>query len=352
MGLSHLSMLGAHPSVTIAGICDAAGYVLGVLNKHAGFQTYSDYTDMLDSAGLDAVVIATPSALHAPMVRQALERGLHVFCEKPFVLSPEEGKDLVSLARDAGVVNQIGYHNRFVGTFIEARRLLDASALGTVSHALAEAYGPVVLKSHGSTWRSKRTEGGGCLYDYGAHPLNLVNWYFGAPKSVGGTALNRIFSTATEDEVYGTLFFENGTTAQLSVNWSDDSQRKMTTRISIWGSRGRIVVDRQEIQVYLRGGHPVPEGYNRGWTVRNITELTPPVWFYVRGEEYSAQLDHFVRAISDPALPRANSFESAQVTDSTIDMLIRDAAGASAAPAREHGPAPAKQRRSWFRLAN
>jgi predicted dehydrogenase len=86
-----------------------------VLGRYSGLKTYTDYDKMLDETDLDAVVIATPSRFHAPMVRKALDHGLHVFCEKPFVLSTEEGGELVELARRRGVVSQVGYHNRFVG---------------------------------------------------------------------------------------------------------------------------------------------------------------------------------------------------------------------------------------------
>ena len=136
---------------------------------------------MLRDLDLDAVVIATPSSTHASMVRTALERGLHVFCEKPFTLSARESEELGALARERGLVTQVGYHNRFVGAFREVKRLLDAGAIGRVTHVLGEAYGPVVLKPRGGTWRSRREEGGGSLYDYAAHPIDLVNWYLGEP---------------------------------------------------------------------------------------------------------------------------------------------------------------------------
>ena len=70
----------------------------------------------------------------------------------------------------------------------------------------------------------------------------------------------------------------------------------MSTKITLWGTAGRIVVDRQECQVYLRENAAIPEGYGPGWNVKYTTELTEPVWFYVRGEEYSAELDYFVRS--------------------------------------------------------
>jgi predicted dehydrogenase len=325
MGLSHHAMINAHPDVDVVGICDSSSYVLGVLKKYTGVQTYTDFDAMLGKVDLDAVVIATPSSSHARMVRAALERDLHVFCEKPFTLDVRDAEALTTLSRERGLVTQVGYHNRFVGAFREVRRLLDAGAIGDVTHALGEAYGPVVLKPKGGTWRSQRTEGGGCLYDYAAHVIDLVSWYLGEPMGVGGTVLARVFSREIDDEVFSTLHFPEGKTAQISVNWSDESYRKMTTRITIWGTAGRIFVDRQECQVYLRDTAPVPVGYEHGWNVRYTTDLTDPVWFYLRGEEYSAQIDSFVQRIKERSADGVNGFESAAVTDKVIAMMIADA---------------------------
>jgi predicted dehydrogenase len=288
---------------------------------------------MLAEVELDAIIIATPSSMHATMVNAALAKGLHVFCEKPFCLDTADGEAATRIANEKGLVNQVGYHYRFVGAFQEVKRLLDANAIGTVTHILAEAYGPVVLKPKGSSWRTQRSQGGGCLYDYAAHPLNLVNWYFGEPKTVGGTVLNKIFSAETDDEVFGTLFYDDGKSAQISVNWSDESYRKMSTKITIWGTAGRIYADRQECQTYLRSTATPPAGYQHGWNSRYTTDLTEPVWFYLRGEEYSAQLDYFVKCIEEKrAHDNVNSFASAAVTDRIITMMIADA---------ERGPAPA-----------
>lgn len=325
MGASHLSIVNAHPQVKVTAVCDATGYVLDVLNKYTGLAVYSDYAEMLKSAEIDAIIIATPSRLHAPMVEQALQRGLHVFCEKPFCLDPADSARLGALAEARNLVNQVGYHYRFVGAFQEMKRLLDAGAIGRVTHVLAEAYGPVVLRPKGSTWRSQRTEGGGCLYDYAAHPINLLNWYFGAPTRVGGSVVNKIFSRDSDDEVYSTLFFPDGISAQLSVNWSDESYRKMSTKVSIWGTNGRITADRQECQTYLRTTEKAPAGYTEGWNVRYTTELTEEVWFYVRGEEYSAQIDHFVSMIEAGKRGTVSSFASAAATDQVLSMILADA---------------------------
>lgn len=325
MGLSHHAMINAHPDVEMVGICDSSSYVLGVLKKYTGVATYSDFDAMLDKVELDAVVIATPSSSHARMVRLALERDLHVFCEKPFTLSAQDSDELTALSRERGLVTQVGYHNRFVGAFREVKTLLDAGAIGDVTHVLGEAYGPVVLKPKGGTWRSQRTEGGGCLYDYAAHAIDLVNWYVGEPAGVGGTVLARVFSAETDDEVFSTLYFPGGKTGQISVNWSDESYRKMTTRVTLWGTAGRIYVDRQECQVYLRDTADAPAGYGEGWNVRYTTDLTEPVWFYLRGEEYSAQIASFLQRVKERQIDGVNSFQSAAITDKVISMIVSDA---------------------------
>ena len=124
MGLSHLAIVRAHPGVDLVAGCDASTYLTDVLTKHAGLKCYSDFDRMLDQENLDALIVATPSKLHASMVRKALERGLHIFCEKPFVLDPLDGDELVALAERKSLVNQVGYHYRFVGAFKEAARIV------------------------------------------------------------------------------------------------------------------------------------------------------------------------------------------------------------------------------------
>lgn len=348
MGLSHHALLHAHPEVE-AIACDSSKYVLGVLEKNTGVTAYTDYEQMLAKAELDAVVIATPSSAHAPMVRAAFERGLHVFCEKPLTLSAADSEELSRLAAERGLVTQVGYHNRHVAAFGEVRKLLDAGAIGEVTHVLGEAYGPVVLKQKGGTWRSRRSEGGGCLYDYAAHVINLINWYLGEPSGVGGTVLPKVFSADTDDAAFGTLYFPDSKTGQISVYWSDESYRKMTTRVTIWGTAGRIFADRQECQVYLRDTATIPPGYEQGWNVRYTTELTEPVWFYLRGEEYSAQIEAFVEQVKAGAPDGLNGFDSAAATDQTIAMMVADAqAGPSTAPDAGGVPAAAAtRRRGW-----
>lgn len=327
MGLSHHAIARAHPGVNVVAACDQTAYLTSVLAKYTGLKCYDDYDHLLATEALDAVIIATPSKLHATMVEKALERGLHVFCEKPFVLNVADGERLAALAEAKGLVSQVGYHYRFVGAFQEAARIVKSGALGQVHHVRSEAYGPVVLRPTGGTWRSAKAEGGGALYDYACHALDLVHFIVGTPASVGGVALRSIHSRDVEDEVYCTLSYSDGTTGQLSVNWSDESYRKMSVKVSVWGTNGRITADRQECQIYLRAAHADTPEFKPGWTVRSTTDLTQEVWYYLRGEEYSAQIDHFVKSIKSGRTDNVNSFRSALQVDRLVDMILAEAGG-------------------------
>ena len=218
MGLSHQSMVNAHPEIRLKSVCDTSGYVLDVLSKYTGVGTCSDYKKMLAEGGLDCVFVATPSRYHAEIVTAALERGLHVFCEKPFALDPETGFRLAELAERKRLINQVGYHYRFVAAFNEAKRLLDRKIIGNLHHVRAEAYGPVVLRPKGSTWRSQKSEGGGCLFDYSCHAIDLVNYLVGRPTTVSGSVLNSVFSNDVDDEIYSTFQFTKAFYGQLATN--------------------------------------------------------------------------------------------------------------------------------------
>lgn len=327
MGLSHLAILGAHPGLDLVAGCDPTAYLTDVLTKYSGLKCYADFDRMLEQEPLDALVVATPSKLHAHMVQAALERGIHVFCEKPFVLDVADGEKLVALAENKRLVNQVGYHYRFVGAFKEAARIVKSGALGTVHHVRAEAFGPVVLRPKGGTWRSAKSEGGGALYDYACHAIDLVNFVVGTPAAVDGVVRRGVFSQDVDDEVYCTLRYADGASGQLSVNWSDESFRKMSTKISVWGTQGRITADRQECQIYLREPHEAVPGADKGWTIRYTTDLTEEVWYYLRGEEYSAQIDYFAQSIATGRLDGENTFRSALDADRVVSMITGQTAG-------------------------
>ena len=182
-----------------------------------------------------------------------------MFVEKPLCLDPAQSKRLAELAAQKSRANQVGYHNRFIGTFQETRRLVRAGAVGDVYHISGSAFGQVVIRAKsGSTWRSKKAEGGGCLHDYASHVVDLMNFIVGPPEKVVGAQMQSIFSKDVEDAVYAQFRYKGGATGQLETNWSDETYRKMSTTIVVYGTKGKIVADRR-VPRLPQGGRPFRE---------------------------------------------------------------------------------------------
>jgi predicted dehydrogenase len=323
MGISHCAILGANPDVDLVAICDSSLLVIECFKKHSRFECFSDYKIMIDSMKLNAIVIATPTKFHGEMVSYALNRNIHVFCEKPFSLNAAEGQILSDLANKKNLVNQVGYHNRFIGTFNEMKKYLQSNIIGELYHFAGESYGPVVVKEKSGTWRTEKGQGGGCLYDYASHTIDLICYILGKPVKVSGTQLKFIFSKDVEDAVYSNLTLENGLNGQLSVNWSDDTYRKMSTQITLIGKKGKIIADATEIKIFLKEEN-MKFNLSRGWTIKSNTDLTENASFNLRGEEYSLQIEHFINVIKTKKTPTRSSFASAITTDVVINLLLAD----------------------------
>ena len=134
--------------------------------------------------------------------------------------------------------------------------------------------------------------------------------------------MQSVFSRDVEDAVSATFGYENGMAGSLETNWSDERFRKMSTTFTAHGTKGELVADRQELRFYLRPGCSF-ETYAEGWNTRYITGLQKPVAFYLRGEEYSAQLEAFLEAIRSNDMAHENSFASASETDRVLELIIR-----------------------------
>ena len=346
MGLSHLSMIRAHPEVDLVGICDATGYVLDVLAKYTGVPIFNDYLKMLDDhAEPDAVLIATPTHLHAPMVRAAMERGVHVFCEKPLCAGPR-GRRRADHAgartrhRDAGRLPQP--FRRLVRR--GASGCCDAGAIGTVTTCPRRGLrsGGPQARGHAPGAASGRRVGGAST----TTRLTRSTCSPGTSAAAVGRRQPAHQHVLDGDRRRGrrrTLLSSRTPDGQLSVNWSDESQRKMTRRSPSGAPTAASTPTGRSCRSTCATRRPYPRATARAGTSRYTTELTEAPWFYLRGEEYSAQLDAFVRRVQAGEVEGLNDFASAAVTDRVIALIAADAL--PGATRRRPRPAPPTGRR-------
>jgi len=324
MGITHFSILNTHPSVKVTAVCDQSAAMMKILSKYADVKTYADYEKMLNNADLDCAIISTPSDSHAEIIRACLKKGLHVFVEKPFTMTSAEGNAVMAELGEKPLVNQVGYVNRFNEVFMEVKALLERGIIGDVVNFRSEMYGATVLKDSKSSWRSSKKSGGGCMYEF-SHGIDLVVYLLDRPDSVAGSVMQSIYSSEVEDLVSSTFIYNKGFSGTLAMNWSDETFRKPANIVTIIGTKGKIIADKHAYKLYLKEDS-LERGFEMGWNTRYITDFAKSVRFYVRGNEFTRQLDYFIDCIEGNVLDNNASFAEGLKTDLLMEEITKDAA--------------------------
>jgi predicted dehydrogenase len=323
MGMTHYSILNSNPRVEFVSVCDPSSFIRKNVEKNFGIETFDDHETMLQQSEPDFIIVATPTGLHADCALQAIRRGTHVFMEKPLSLSEAEGRSLLDALQENQRINQVGYVVRFNDIFLAVKKLLVSGVLGDLVSFKAEVRGPTILRDIKKGWRATSKQGGGCLHDFASHAVDMTCYLFGTPASVTGSVLQKIYSTSVDDAVYSTLMYDNGAVGSLLANWSDPSYRKPTYNFEILCKGGKIVADLHQFKVYFRET-PSTEEYHQGWNTVYVTDVAEPVRIYVRGYEFTRQLDYFVDRIIANDSTNICSFQDGYETDRVIEKIAAD----------------------------
>jgi len=324
MGITHYSILNFHPGVVIRSVADPFDLMTKLMTKYLHIQTFKDYHELFEVGKPDAVVVSTPPNLHYPIVKKAAEKGVHVFVEKPFTTRYRDAFELHNLFRDAKLVNQVGYVNRFNDIFRKTKEFLDNGLLGNIIRFRSEMYSCTVTENAKSKgWRSLRESGGGALYEMASHAIDLVNFLIGKPAKITGSSLSKVYSSEIEDIVSSTLLYENGISGSIYINWSDKSYRKPTNRIEIFGDKGKLIADQYSMKIYLNNADK-NLNLKQGWNTIYITDIFKPVPSYVRGNEFTSQLYNFIDVINGKSPAPACSFKDAADTLEVIEEILND----------------------------
>jgi len=201
------------------------------------------FSDLSGLAGLDVdfVDICTPTASHLELTLRALDQGLHVLCEKPVALSPEEAERIRCAARAANRVVMPCHQYRFNPVWQKVRRWLEEDAIGPWYLAEFDVYrlmaDPGAGRS-GTPWRGRAADArGGVLLDHGTHLIYQLLDVTGPPSSVRGWA-GRLRHSAYDVEDTAHLLLEfPGRLAKMFLTWAAHHREN---RIRFIGPRGTI----------------------------------------------------------------------------------------------------------------
>lgn len=325
MGITHYSIINTHPAVEMTAIADTSSLMLNMIKKYLpGTKMFEDYKDLLNSGLVDAVIVCTPSVMHYDVCKMAAEKGVCVFCEKPFTTSPAQAKELADLFEQKGLVNQVGYVYRFDAVFNKVKEMLNQNLIGKVCHTNVQFLSSTISKQQPEKgWRSKRENGGGATYEMGSHVIDLMEFFFGKPQRIAGTMMGQVYSEAVEDISEAQIIYGNGMNANIYVNWSDYTYRKPMLKLDIHGTKGKIQADLYGYKLFLREENK-ETGLPEGWTSVPMNMIPDPCPFYVRGTSFTKQLYEFADAVKEHRKSRGCVFREAIDTQKVIHTIFEN----------------------------
>lgn len=311
MGSYHLlSALIFNPRVEIVAICDILEDRAKAAAEQANLpdaKIYTDFRAMIDTEQLDAVDIVTPNYLHSVIAVYALDRGLHVFCEKPDAVSVEEAEKMKAASERSGKVLMCMRNNRYYANSKYLKKRILAGEFGEMYCGRCGWIRRRGIPGKGGWFTTKAKSGGGPLIDLGVHMIDLSIWLMGNPKpvAVSGCVFNKFAGNEAasdsenskfgdsvsggtfdvEDLAMGFIRFDNGACLQIEFSWASNVEKE-NRFVEIRGTKGGFKwSDNGEAAIYSE-----EEG-----------QLTDTVYKTEMGNGHKAALDHFVNILLDGA---------------------------------------------------
>ncbi|APT57481.1 oxidoreductase [Roseomonas gilardii] len=227
-GRFHVLKAAAGPRVQLVGLHDHDPARAAAVAAEAGVHALSAAEVI---ARADAVIVATPTAFHHELARQALEAGRHVLVEKPIAATLAEADDLIALAASTGLVLQVGHLERFSAGF--------ATLMGGEGGVAARVGRPLYMEAVRIAPFRPRSLDVPVVLDLMVHDIDLAFALFGAPL-VGVDAVGGPIASAQTDIANARLRFGNGGVATLTAS---RVSLKMERRLRLFGTEGYLQMD-------------------------------------------------------------------------------------------------------------
>jgi predicted dehydrogenase len=277
-----------------------------------------DYEDALRDPAVEAVVLATPHALHTAQVARAVAAGKHVFCEKPLALTRAEAESSVAICREAGLVLGMGHERRWEPPVAALLAKADAGALGRIHQIEANFSHDKFLSLDRDNWRLKSDQApAGGMTATGIHLLDLSVRLLGPAASVLCVCETLSSDLPQGDTVAAFVRFKGGGTSYVSASLANP----FMSRFTVYGSKGWIDI-RDKAHVEAPAGWVVTSASAGGPIV---VEEVPPA------EPVKDNLVAFARAVRGTA---AYPITGTQLADTIalLEAVFRSAASGRIEP--------------------
>ena len=229
----------------ITGLYDYALERAQAIAREVGAKAYGSLEELLDS-GVDAVSVCSANTAHAPATIAALDRGIHVLCEKPMATTLSDCEAMAEAAKRSGKILMLGHNQRFALAHVEARKMIREGRIGKVLafHTTFGHPGPEGWTGQKNSWFFDKSKAVfGVLADLGIHKTDLIHYLLGEPV----VKVSAILSTLdkkypdgspvhVDDNAYCLYETAGGAVGTLHVSWTNYGQEDNSTRI--YGTQG------------------------------------------------------------------------------------------------------------------
>lgn len=249
--LMYLPGLQSHPQAVLGAICGRnLERATEMAEKYSIPIVHSDYKELLDSGELDALAIVTPDGVHFPIAMAALDRGLHVLCEKPMAMSLAQAQEMADRAASAGLKTMVMFTNRWLPHIRYVEQLIRDGFVGECYHC-DFSWMAGYAREGNYQWKWDCRHGLGVLGDLGSHMIDLAMLFCGDITTVSANLTAFIDKSAGAPDSYepssdsATLDVTFGSGAQGTIHASavaHMADRFMHQRISLYGGSGSLEV--------------------------------------------------------------------------------------------------------------
>ena len=217
-----------------------------------GAKVFSDHKTLLASGLVDAISVCTPPVAHEEPAVSALERNIHVLCEKPLAHSVDSAKRVIAAARESDALLMTAFRHRFLPAIQAVRRVISQGEIGPVVLFQNVFCGPAFQMK--DTWFSRKAvAGGGTLMDTSIHSVDIFRYLFGKVVEQKAVTHQHLEGTDVEDTSIITLKAESGVVGSLMASWVAGEGLAFIDTV---GQGGRVVYDYakpDEVRVRRRG---------------------------------------------------------------------------------------------------
>ncbi|HTA20141.1 MAG TPA: Gfo/Idh/MocA family oxidoreductase [Polyangia bacterium] len=266
--------------VEIVAVADVSEERRALAQRHfPGARVYADHRALLAAEQeLDFCDVATPPSDHAEVTHAALDRGLHVLCEKPLATSIEDARSMLRHAADAERVLYPCHNYKHAPVVKTVRAVLESGRIGKVHLVTLQTFRNTHAKGV-NEWRTdwrreRRYSGGGIAMDHGSHTFYLAfEWLAAYPTAITARMTTR--GTAgfdTEDDFTCSLTFPTGV-ASAHLSWNAGVRKVLYT---VHGDRGAVRVEDDAIEVATQVPGPNGQPGEIAWKFER--ESIPSDW--------------------------------------------------------------------------